>query len=335
MSRLRPLAALAVAGAALAACASREETLRNRLALPAAGGSLIEWQDVRSIHLERARNVTIWLPPGYGDDSSLRYPVIYAHDGQNLFVPERSFTKVDWGIDEAIVRGMSEGSIEPAIVIGVWNTADRRREYSPWDLGPRYAQFLCDELMPQVNRAFRTRVGPASTATVGASMGGVISFWLCWKHPERFGLGGCLSTHFPYSAADSARARGDADAVAAATSTPLIDAEIAAGATFNPVPRPRIWMDHGTLNLDSGYGPVQERVDEWLERSGMRRGTDFESRVYDGADHNEAAWRARVGDALRFLLPDRDGPTRPRRAPSRDGAGSLRSTQPWKPSSTS
>lgn len=335
MTRRRPLAALAAAAALLASCASREETLRRRLELPAAGGSLVEWHDVRSAHLERARNVTVWLPPGYGDDPSHRYPVIYAHDGQNLFLPDRSFTKVDWGIDEAIVRGMADGSIEPAIVVGVWNTADRRREYCPWDLGPRYARFLCDELMPQVNLAFRTRVGPASTATVGASMGGVISFWLCWKHPDRFGLGGCLSTHFPYSAADGARARGDKDAAAVAATTPLIDAEIAAGVRFDPVPRPRLWMDHGTLNLDSGYGPVQQRVDAWLERDGMRRGIDFESRVYEGADHNEAAWRARIGDALRFLLPDRDGPTRPRRGPAGGDAGSLRPTTPWTPSSTS
>ena len=167
--------------------------------------------------------------------------------------------------------------------------------------------------MPQVNLAFRTRVGPASTATVGASMGGLISFWLCWKHPDRFGLGGCLSTHFVFSAADSARARGDEEAAGAASSTPLIEDEIAAGARFDPRPRPRLWLDHGTVNLDARYGPTQRRVDAWLEGEGLRRGEDFESRVYESADHNEAAWRARVGDALRYLLPGRPvGPKRRR-----------------------
>lgn len=304
---------LVLAVAALASCSSREATLRRDLERPAAGGSLVEWQSIRSAHLARARNVTIWLPPGYGEDPARRYPVIYAHDGQNLFLPQRSFTGVDWGIDEAIVRGMADGSVEAAIVVGVWNTEDRRREYSPWDLGPDYARFLCEELMPQVNLAFRTRVGPASTATVGASMGGLISFWLCWKHPDRFGLGGCLSTHFVFSAADSARARGDEAAAGAASSTPLIEDEIAAGARFDPRPRPRLWLDHGTVNLDARYGPTQRRVDAWLEGEGLRRGEDFESRVYEGADHNEAAWRARVGDALRYLLPGRPvGPKRRR-----------------------
>ena len=103
---------LVLAVAALASCSSREATLRRDLERPAAGGSLVEWQSIRSAHLARARNVTIWLPPGYGEDPARRYPVIYAHDGQNLFVAERSFSKVAWRIDRAIasrrVCGLSQ-----------------------------------------------------------------------------------------------------------------------------------------------------------------------------------------------------------------------------------
>jgi hypothetical protein len=98
--------------------------------------------------------------------------------------------------------------------------------------------------------------------------------------------------------------------------TPLILADIEGGARFNADPRPRLWFDYGTVNLDASYEPVQKQVDAWLERSGMKPGTDFVSRKYEGADHNEAAWRSRVGDALKFLFPGRmaagkkEGPSR-------------------------
>lgn len=265
-------------------------------------GTLTYWKAFPSKHLPRTRTVGIWLPPGYDKETERRYPVVYAHDGQNLFDPRLSFTKVDWGLDEAIAAGAKDGTIDPPIVVGIWNTPDRRREYCPWDMGPQYAQFILDELMPEVNRRFRTRVGAASTCSMGASMGGLISFWLCWRHPDRFGLGACLSTHFPFDGTDLARAQGrEPDATLAGK--PLILEEIAGGVRFDAQPRPRLWLDHGTVNLDATYGPVQEQVDRWLERSGMRRGTDFQSRTFEGADHNEAAWRARVPEALRFLLP--------------------------------
>ena len=267
-------------------------------------GSLTYWKDVPSKHLAQRRHVSIWLPPGYEKDESRRYAVLYAHDGQNLFDPRLSFTKVDWGIDEAIAAGIKDGTIDPPIVVGIWNTPDRRREYCPWDLGPEYAKFIIEELMPEVNRQFRTRVGSGSTGTLGSSMGGLISFWLCWKHPDRFGIGACVSTHFPFSAVNLAKAQGK-EPVPGTAETPLILADIAAGARFDADPRPRLWFDYGTINLDASYEPVQKQVDAWLERSGMKPGTDFVSRKYEGADHSEAAWRARVGDALKFLFPGR------------------------------
>src|SRR5258708_36688308 len=113
-------------------------------------------------------------------------------DGQTLFDPRFSFTGVDWGVDQAIVRGTKAGRIPPTIVVGIWNTNLRLREYSPWDMGTNYSRFLIEELMPEVNKRFRTLTGPDHTAVMGSSMGGLISFWLCWKHPEVFGRGACL-----------------------------------------------------------------------------------------------------------------------------------------------
>ncbi len=282
---------------------------------PAAGGvlgTLVTWKDVTSKHLARSRTVQVWLPPAY--DHAQRYPVLYMHDGQNLFDPRLAAFGTDWGIDEAIVAGVANGSMPPLIVVAVWNTPDRRREYNPWDeMGEAYARFLIDELMPRVNADFSTQTGPAHTGTMGSSMGGLISFYLCQKHADVFGLGGCVSTHFPYNAANlaQAQARGPERAGAgdsgradspqpARDARPLILRDIADGATF---PRgPRLWFDFGTVGLDAAYEPVQKQVDAWLESQGLVRGRDFESRKYDGADHSERAWRQRAGEALAFLF---------------------------------
>ena len=112
-------------------------------------GRLVYWTDVRSAYLGPTRHVEIWLPPGYDDAPATRYPVLYMHDGQNLFDPRIANTGVDWGVDEAVVRLVNRGSITPIIVVGVWSTAARFSEYSPWHDAPRYARFLIEELMPR------------------------------------------------------------------------------------------------------------------------------------------------------------------------------------------
>ncbi|MDX2192410.1 MAG: alpha-amylase family glycosyl hydrolase [Gemmatimonadales bacterium] len=262
-------------------------------------GRLVHWRDVRSAHLGPARHVSVWLPPGYDRDTTRRYPVLYMHDGQNLFDPRIANTGTDWGVDEAVTRLVARGEIPPVIVVGVWSTAARGPEYSPWHDAPRYARFLIEELMPRVEGGFRVRRGPSFTFVMGSSMGGLLSMYLVREHPDRFGGCGCLSTHFPLSPAWAARFLGEPGAPAA-DSTPYIDRDIARGVTL---PRgPRYWFDHGTTGLDASYAPTHARVRDWLLRTGLAEGRDFVVRRYDGADHNEAAWRARLDDPLRFLL---------------------------------
>lgn len=253
-------------------------------------GTLDYWTDVRSRHLAAPRHVEIWLPPGYDRRGTRRYPVLYLHDGQNLFDPRIANTGVDWGVDEAVMRRVHAGAMPEVIVVGVWCTGDRLREYSPWHLGAAYARFLVEELKPRVDAAYRTRSGPQHTAVMGSSMGGLISFELCRRHPEVFGKGGCLSTHWPFS---DEMVRG------ATPGTALILRDVALDAWY---PRePRLWFDHGTVGLDADYAPLQAQVGAWLERLGRVAGQDFAVRRYDGATHNEAAWRARLDDALAWL----------------------------------
>ena len=262
-------------------------------------GRLVYWTDVRSAHLRPTRHVEIWLPPGY-DSSSTRYPVIYMHDGQNLFDPRIANTGVDWGVDESVVRLVERGVISPVIVVGVWSTAERGPEYSPWQGANRYARFLIEELMPRVNREFRTLTGPANSAVIGSSMGGLLSFYLVTKHPDQFGACGCVSTHFPLSESVMRSISTGSAAGARPDTVPYITRDIAAG--LKAPPRARYWFDYGTEGIDAVYGPTHQQVGDWLRRQGRVEGRDFVIRRYEGATHNEAAWRARLDDVLTFLF---------------------------------
>jgi enterochelin esterase-like enzyme len=253
-------------------------------------GRLIYWTNVSSVFLAAHRNVEIWLPPGY-DTSTNRYDVLYMHDGQNLFDPRLSFTGVDWGVDEALERCVKAGKVPPTIVVGIWNTDQRLREYSPWDLGTNYARFLIEELMPRVNREFRTRTGPAHTVVMGSSMGGLISFWLGWRYPQVFGGAGALSPALWWTGDLSEEGRRKPS---------LLEGEIAAGAT---VPRGvRFYFDYGTGGADASCGPVLVKIAGWLEGQGLKPGSDFVVRAFPGAQHNEASWRVRLDEPLQFLF---------------------------------
>ena len=256
-------------------------------------GTLVTWRDVESSFLDKKRHVEIWLPPGYDDDPERHYRVIYMHDGQNLFDPRIANTGIDWGVDEAMMRGIQDGLFEPAIVIGVWSTEQRGPEYSPWHDGQEYAKFLIYELMPRINAEFRTLTGPENTFAMGSSMGGLLSFYLVKENPAAFGACGCVSAHFPLSEAVFTSNVGD-------DKTPYVVKDIAGGDT---VPAgARFFFDFGTETLDAAYGPTHAVVRDWLLQQGLVEEQDFRIRQYAGAAHSETAWRARLIDQLSWLL---------------------------------
>ena len=258
-------------------------------------GTLVYWQDVESKFLAAKRNVEVWLPPGYDDDPERRYRVIYMSDGENLFDPRIANTGVDWGIDEAMMRGVEAGRFEPAIVVAAWSTELRSEEYSPWQGAPQYAHFLIEELMPRINARFRALAGAENTFVMGSSMGGLLSYYLVKNHPDAFSACGCVSSHFALSDASfTSIANVDAD------QTPYIVRDIADGAS---VPAgTRFYFDYGTETMDATYEEDHKPVREWLLGQGLTEGQDFKMREYEGAAHTEAAWRARVGDQLDWLL---------------------------------
>ncbi|WP_158983793.1 alpha/beta hydrolase-fold protein [Lysobacter panacisoli] len=255
-----------------------------------ATGTVESYQDVPSAHVS-ARNVDVWLPPGYADHPRRRYPVLYMHDGQNLFDPSLAYTGIDWDIDGTMTRLIAARRVREAIVVAISNTPLRGAEYMPAKAAPPgsraqllsdpYLRFLVDELKPAIDATYRTRTGRSDTFVMGASMGGLISAYAMSEYPEVFGGAGGLSTHWP----------ADDGAV-----IDFLAAHLPGRRTH------RLYFDHGTATLDASYGPYQQRMDEVLTRAGWRRGRDFDSRVFPGAEHNERAWRDRVEIPLQFLL---------------------------------
>lgn len=255
-----------------------------------------------------SRPLEVWLPPGYDPAHRPGYPVLYMHDGQNVFNPKTSYTGVPWAVDDALTELAAAGSTEPVIVVAVWNTPARVSEYMPekpfaspagqkrlaelraqWPdeslraplRGDAYLRFLVEELKPFIDHEYNTRPEQPHTHLMGSSMGGLISLYGVCEYPEIFGGAACLSTHWP--------APGE-----------LMLAYLRAN--LPPPGRHRLYFDHGTADVDALYGPYQEEVDEIMRAAGYRAGVDWESRVFSGAGHSEEAWQARVAIPLAFLL---------------------------------
>lgn len=163
-------------------------------------GEIYVHERFRSKALGNERPIWVYLPPGYHDDQQKRFPVLYMHDGQNLFNSEISFSGVDWGIDETAEWLIKKGMIRPIIIVAVSNTPDRDSEYTPVpdpEYGggnlDQYAVFLINEVKPFIEKNYRALPGPETTGIMGSSLGGLASLYLGWKYDSVFGIVGALS----------------------------------------------------------------------------------------------------------------------------------------------
>jgi len=152
------------------------------------------------------RNIRVWLPVGYNQDNSQnRYPVLYMHDGQNLFEEKTSYAG-EWEIDETITTLVAQGE-KGTIVVGIDNSADRMNELSPnwprvWGArkmilqpsGEKYADFIVNTVKPYIDAHFHTLADCDHTGIGGSSMGGVISLYMVLTYFEVFSYGLLFST---------------------------------------------------------------------------------------------------------------------------------------------
>ncbi len=158
--------------------------------------------------LNRSRRIWMYLPPGYST-SKKQYPVLYMHDGQNLFDNATSFSG-EWGVDE-IIDSLSAAGKPSCIVIGIDNGGNTRmNEYNPYEFiwkdeketktfnaeGNEYAAFIAETLKPFIDKKFRTLSSKENTMIAGSSMGGLISYYAALKYPQVFGKAGIFSPAF-------------------------------------------------------------------------------------------------------------------------------------------
>lgn len=252
-------------------------------------GTIRYHRGVTSRYLTPTRDVIVYLPPQYDAQAPRRYPVLYLHDGQNTMDASTSFAG-EWHADETAERLITAGQVEPLILVGVYNTADRIGEYTPvrdsqygGGNGDNYGRFLVEELKPLIDSTYRTKTDAANTGVAGSSLGGLISMHFAETLSGTFGKAGVISPSVWWA---------NEAIVGEVNATPK-----------RPV---RLWLDIGTAE---GGGSSSETVAgarhlrDALLAKGWVLDQDLHYLEAPGAGHNEAAWAARFDRVLEFLYP--------------------------------
>ena len=262
------------------------------------------------------RHVDVWLPPGYSREH--KYSVLYMQDGQMLFDSSITWNGQEWRADEVAAMLMAAGRVQPFIIVGVHNGGpDRGIEYFPqkpfeslsadkrnsiaWmdrlanrrlrSAPPRaddYLRFLIEELKPYVDSNYSVLTDAAHTAILGSSMGGLISLYAIAEYPQVFGGAACISTHWPGTMDEDEREVPAAFFAYMREHLP------------NPVTH-RIYFDHGTRTLDAAYPPLQAQADAVMAEKGYSA-SNWQTLHFEGAEHSESAWAARLDKPLVFLF---------------------------------
>ena len=245
-------------------------------------GNVVYHQSIKGEDLQD-RDLVVWLPPGYDTEPGQRYPVLYMHDGQNIFDPETSYAGVDWAIDEAVDGLIRAGTIEPMIVVGIYNSKDRTPEYSPGEKGTAYMNFVISVVKPLIDTTYRTRPERQHTLVGGSSSGGTISFMLAWDHPEVFAGAICMSPAFKVGPGMDFTEFDFIDYFEATRENPRD--------VF-------FYIDNGGVELDGILQPGIEEMLASLEQWGFEEGKDWVFIHDPAAKHFESAWAKRFPDAL-------------------------------------
>jgi predicted alpha/beta superfamily hydrolase len=249
--------------------------------------SIIE--DFEIPQLQRTRRIWIYLPPGY-HESKKNYPVLYMHDGQNLFSDASSFSG-EWGVDETLEKLIANKKLPKMIVVGIDNSEYRLSEYTPFGFdyhghevipeAEQYGKFLIETLKPYIDENYRTKRGRRHTGVAGSSMGGLVSTYLAVKYQDVFSKVGALSSSFG-----------------------VCRDEMIKYIEHNPKEYPiRFWLDMGSeeagnMELTENQIPVINA----LLQAGWKDGKEVKFEVYEGATHNERYWRARFDEVLMYLF---------------------------------
>jgi predicted alpha/beta superfamily hydrolase len=257
-------------------------------------GNIQEHRRFRSKIFNNRRDVLVYLPLGYRRFSGRRYPVLYLHDGQNVFDAATAFSHVEWSVDETAQRLIRQKLIEPLIIVAVANTGEERiNEYAPTrgvidasakrkkrsrGMARQYGRFLIEELKPYIDKKYRTRREAEFTGLGGSSLGGLLTLSLGLWFPNVFSRLIAMSPSVWWDDQIIVKMVEDLD-----DKLPL-----------------RIWLDTGTH--EPGWERARTLRDALVEK-GWKLFDDLQYSEIEGGDHSEGAWAARVDPALRFLFP--------------------------------
>lgn len=245
------------------------------------------------------RALTVYLPPGYEDTPHRAWPLLIAHDGQEMEA---------WKLADALARHHAKGGDVP-VVAALDAGPDRLQDYGTAGIANSHGQgtraaefqeFVIATLLPRLRRRYRLRGGPKHTAVMGASLGGLSAFDLAWNHPGTFGVAGAFSGSFWWRTGNSSVAAQQATRVA----------HIRVRETHH-APRLRLWFEAGTRDETSdrdGNGVIDaiqdttELVDA-LAAKGFSRGRDIEYFEMAGGEHNPATWARALPHFLAWAFP--------------------------------
>lgn len=258
-------------------------------------GNIREHSHFFARKLNNYRNIWVYLPPSYDEDKKKRYPVLYAHDGNNVFDRSTSFLGIEWELDDTAERLMRNGRMREVIIVAIANTPQRQSEYTHIYMAQlgggkadHYADFIINDLKPFIDNTYRTLRDRQYTAVMGSSLGGLVSLYLAWKYHHVFSMAGVVSPSVWWAFRDI----------------------LHVVRTTKHKPPIKIWLDIGTLEgrtidekekITYAVRDVRDLRDVLIAK-GFRLHYDLEYLEVEGGEHNEAAWAKRVDKILLFFF---------------------------------
>lgn len=255
---------------------------------------MFEIHEIPSFYLGLTRRVTVWLPPGARGRTAARHPVLYLHDGQNLFDPARAFAGNTWRVAETTARLVRRPAIPPLIIVGIDHGGERRgREYLPVEdernpgtakpLGLQHVEFVTREVMPLIARNYPVATGASNTGIGGSSYGAVAALHTTLVKPGVFGRLLLESPSLYVGRGYLLRRARRASRWPARIYLGVGTAETSRGD----------WNEETVANVRA--------LEAILRRAGLG-GRRLKVVVEEHATHSEGAWAARLPAALAFLF---------------------------------
>lgn len=243
-------------------------------------------------HDGRTRGAWVYLPPTYLENTAFEAPVLYMHDGQNLFDDAVAFGGQSWRAANAMNAGAESGAIREAIVVGIDNDADRMKDYTPvtdssygGGGGDAFLAAIVAQLKPAIDARYRTLASRDHTLMMGSSLGGLLSLRAATTQAQTFGHIGAMS---PSTWWANRWVLGDIATLKTALVKPT-----------------RIYVDSGDSGQSNDDVANTRQLAAALRDAGYADGSTLKYLVGAGDSHNEAAWARRLPAALAFLLGPR------------------------------